>query len=813
MKKTYTLKKQITSFKNLLLGVLLCIFFMPSYAQCPDFMNIEAPNVTCYTGSTGGGPFQTVGISNGRHTHITSPGYDPYLGGNLLPMIPPGETQSIRLGNSSVGCQAEAIEYNFPVDANNPVLLLKFAVVLDDPHHGYSAQPRFIVRVLDANGNLVDPCAEYDVRAPGNSGPAIPGFIRFSSGWWRPWTNVGIDLTQYIGQTIKVQFITYDCGQCGHCGYAYFTAECIPNRLELTECRGDTVRVSAPPFFESYTWSDGSTGTETEFIMGDTTLRANCEITSATGCVFTLNVVVTPIPPTAIESEIHDTVCLGNGYSSDFFELPPQMAEGTFVYLNSLYTIDESGCEKMEDITLFLTVLPDRFSVSDEICQGENYDNHGFHITAEQIDALIESIPIQMLVYNFTFTTIINDYGCDQTVTLTLDVNAALQMPDEILGPTDPCTREEVTYILPTAGTMTSFNWRIPDGVEVVSGQGTPSITLYFRENADEEIVISMEGGNGCGNAALPLIIRPHRATYDFYQDTICTGSNYTLHGFNLPRQDSIGYYTYINSGQTAFGCDSFVTLALTVYETPVISTQAEPSILCRNEFGTESTIIEVVGDQDGIILTPPDFAIGDILCTDMTASHPGDWAMASSAGKVAMGIIFHVDQTGEHGWAVALGEANISNCTWAASTGNILFNQTTERAACAQYNGEGNTTTLANSSGGGFQRTYPAAYNAYHYDHIGNLINNSRAQGWFLPSAGQLRMLFANLPQIENTLAVVAAAGTTVQTFSGVGAESSYWSSTPASNSNAWAVEKDGLLRSDPKISGAHRVRAIISF
>ncbi len=243
------------------------------------------------------------------------------------------------------------------------------------------------------------------------------------------------------------------------------------------------MRVSAPPYFESYTWSDGSTGTETEFIMGDTTLRANCEITSATGCVFTLNVVVTPIPPTAIESEIHDTVCLGNGYSSDFFELPPQMAEGTFVYLNSLYTIDESGCEKMEDITLFLTVLPDRFSVSDEICQGENYDNHGFHITAEQIDALIESIPIQMLVYNFTFTTIINDYGCDQTVTLTLDVNAALQMPDEILGPTDPCTREEVTYILPTAGTMTSFNWRIPDGVEVVSGQGTPSITLYFREN------------------------------------------------------------------------------------------------------------------------------------------------------------------------------------------------------------------------------------------------------------------------------------------------------------------------------------------
>ena len=201
MKKTHNINCTLISLKSIFLGVLLCIFFMPSYAQCPDFLNLNSPNITFYTGRCGSSssPFgsqSSTPVSN-RHTIITSSGNDPYC---PVPMVPPGETRSIRLGNSNTGCEAEAIEYSFIVDADNPVLLLKFALVMEDPGHSGPSQPRFIVRVLDANGNLVDPCAEYDVHIPGPEEPDyhIPGFIRMSgrSGYYRPWNNVGIDLTQ-----------------------------------------------------------------------------------------------------------------------------------------------------------------------------------------------------------------------------------------------------------------------------------------------------------------------------------------------------------------------------------------------------------------------------------------------------------------------------------------------------------------------------------------------------------------------------------------------------------------------------------------
>ena len=105
----------------------------------------------------------------------------------------------VKLGNELVGAQAEAITYTCTVNPDFAILLLKFAVVFEDPGHPDPEQPRFVVRVLNSAGQLVDDCAEYDVTA-GN----VPGFLTYTSAGhnvrYRPWTNVGIDLSNYAGQ-------------------------------------------------------------------------------------------------------------------------------------------------------------------------------------------------------------------------------------------------------------------------------------------------------------------------------------------------------------------------------------------------------------------------------------------------------------------------------------------------------------------------------------------------------------------------------------------------------------------------------------
>jgi hypothetical protein len=181
--------------------------FAVAGATCPDFTSLSGSSVEAYTGNTSN-PFASLGVVSGRHTVITAQGDDPNTGG-ALKLLPPGESRVIKLGNEQTGAEAEALVYRFTVDKDNAVLLLKFAVVLEDPNHDIMAQPRFVVRVTDSDGNLTEECAEYDVRA----GADIPGFQTYQKSSyetirWRDWTNVGLDLSRYIGQEVQVQFIT-----------------------------------------------------------------------------------------------------------------------------------------------------------------------------------------------------------------------------------------------------------------------------------------------------------------------------------------------------------------------------------------------------------------------------------------------------------------------------------------------------------------------------------------------------------------------------------------------------------------------------
>ena len=542
------------------------VFAQSVSLSCPDFMDIEASHVVATTGKTSN-PFVTKGVVNGRHTLINQQGTDPRTGGSLQ-LLPPSESQVIKLGNEQVGSEAEALTYHFIVDGNRPALLLKFAVVFEDPGHTQVAQPRFVVKITDSKGNMVDACAEYDVSAAAN----ITGFQSYTPPRgtpvrWRDWTTIGLDLSPYIGQEVQVQFITYDCSQSGHFGYAYFTAHCISNILQIDNCGGADYTVEAPDNFASYLWDNGDRTRISIRSTSDMNASISCLVTSATGCQFTLYGYITNNTfPT--EPSIRDTVCEGESYHQHNFELPPQNETGEKFYYNTY--LNPLTCDDIT-VELQLTVLPRYNHIEATICQGYNYTLNGFTIMEPPIGVRYDTIWVGQ------------NKDCDLYNLLKLTVNPSLNLPNNIIGDTSPCTEDAVTYSFEGLDLMTTYQWELPDNAVLVStGLNKQQITIYFTDDTPANIIL--KGENGCGTGATPLTVIPRQAYNLFFNEHICQGNEYNDHDFNFGVQDKPGYFVSVKNLKTSKGCDSIVTLALNVL--PVTEVHIEPKeiVLCTPE-------------------------------------------------------------------------------------------------------------------------------------------------------------------------------------------------------------------------------------
>ncbi len=197
----------------------------------------------------------TSGLINGRHT-IVGPGSgsDP-IGG--FPKVRPGGFHSVRLGNSSGGANAESLSYSFNVDPNNPSYIYHYAVVLQNPGHTSTDQPKFIAEMFDDQGVLI-PCSRFEVSAGNN----ILGFQNGTGGTiFKPWSSNYIPLDEYAGQLVTIRFTTYDCSLGGHYGYAYIDGECLGKVIDITgvNCldRGFSSNAIGIYENENFTWNFG----------------------------------------------------------------------------------------------------------------------------------------------------------------------------------------------------------------------------------------------------------------------------------------------------------------------------------------------------------------------------------------------------------------------------------------------------------------------------------------------------------------------------------------------------------------------------
>jgi gliding motility-associated-like protein len=282
-------------------------------ATCPpniDFEYGDFTNWTCFIGTTfilSGQNNLSLTPSNSlprRHVLQNAATLDPYGQFSVLP--PLGGQYTLKLGNDSVGAHAERVRYVINVPANEPnySITFQYAVVLENPDanqggaHTDQEQPRFTAKLYDPQTNEYLSCGSFTFVA--SLVGIVPGFAVSSTVggpwslppakvWYKPWSSVYVDLSNYTGRTLYLEFTTADCTRRGHFGYAYVDVFACGIGAEASYTCGppDTINLLAPDGFRFYKWYNNDFTT----LYGSTQQVA---ITPAPPGGGTFKVVVTP---------------------------------------------------------------------------------------------------------------------------------------------------------------------------------------------------------------------------------------------------------------------------------------------------------------------------------------------------------------------------------------------------------------------------------------------------------------------------------------------------------------------------------------
>jgi len=205
------------------------------------------------------------------------------------------------------------------------------------------------------------------------------------------------------------------------------------------------------------------------------------------------------------DTPLYDTVCQGDGYYRHGFTLPSVQVDG----VHTLTLSSRSGCDST--LILHLKVHPVYNTVLyDSICPSDYYERYGFRLSN-----LHESS-----TYRRTESTV---HGCDSTVTLHL-------------------------HVWPT--------YFYPETVHLCEGDTFDFRGMRYHESG--EYYDTLTTTKGCDSIyCLYLSVHP---VYDIQLcGVLCEGIPYTQGGFHVSTPGL--HYQYL---QSAFGCDSTVTLTLT---------------------------------------------------------------------------------------------------------------------------------------------------------------------------------------------------------------------------------------------------------
>ena len=504
------------------------VLFKPFYYQrgsrCIDYLSLDdSKAATCYTGNYDNQRQTTqrpkfVDLLHGSEyqgdnaplfsIHYIPDEFDPYSG-NELRTKPDGAAASIRLGRYAPTFGA-CIEHRYKVpDGDRATLKLKYAVVLPNPHPQPVKptdirNPKFTLAILVDGKAIPDGCGSADFVS-GDDGTG--DWHSFMAGGdevlWKDWTEVSVNLRDYVGKTVTVRLSTTGCSASAHGGYAYYTLECESGGLTGINC-GDipTTQFVAPSGFD-YAWylpdkPDSILSTDRIFNVDPMdTLTYSVDIISKTNskCYYTLDATAVPRFPVAEAT----------------YERSEDVCENKVIFHQTCHV-------------KYKNQITDREWVSDSKVESIVWDfGDGSAPLTSTNEYISHTFPREGGQYTVTLTAGINDNLC--TVSYTMDFSFPNVQEKPVLVAADICEGDCYPY----------------------NGK------YYCNTYID---TIHYDAVSGCDSMVIFHII-VHDKDY-YIKDTTCYDSLYT---FGKDTLYSSGQYVQTYKGAT--GCDSIVHLDL----------------------------------------------------------------------------------------------------------------------------------------------------------------------------------------------------------------------------------------------------------
>ena len=485
-------------------------------AHCIDFVTFNAPGTTCTYGSYSN-PYGTNGyIDKGpsqmssRHTiHTDLNETDPRTNG-ALHTVPMGEIMSVRLGNWNNGSEAESVTYTYNVPAgSNLILMMKYAVVFEEP--GHSEPPEFKLEIMNANNQLLDPvCTKANFLCDGtlsqgwHSCQAPGSYGSLSTIWYKDWTTIGVNLTNYAGQTVKIRLTTYDCNASGHFGYAYYTLDCSQAEFTGMSCgSGEATEIKAPDGF-NYQWTNNcthqvvSTSQSLPIAGTDTcSYTCRCSYKEQPSCYFELTAYTLPRLPEAV-------------FSYDFTYSDCQthisFTNNSFIYLI------QNGQK---------TVLPSEHLTSQTWTVKSRHSNRPYHNRTSMSKNLSTiDVPKEGDTLTITLTGFAN--GCDDDTVVVIPVPAL----EESRGVTNRyvCTGQPVTF------NSEQYTFISSDSIEIVAADGAKR---YITGQTSVQVIDTLKSWCGC-DSILELNLSAMITDTIHIDTTICSDQTFCIKVYDV---------------------------------------------------------------------------------------------------------------------------------------------------------------------------------------------------------------------------------------------------------------------------------------
>ena len=486
----------------------------------PNVLDLHTDYVRCiyndhpYWPSIGIRDFGPGDIFSQHTVHTDTNEFDPLLD-SLLHTVGPGLPGSVRLGNQMVA-GSESITYYLHVDTTlYSMILLHYAAILQNPGHSAASQPHFTMQILDQNDSVIDPqCGAADFAADSSL-----GWNTIEETIWKDWTTVGISLSQYHGQNVRLKFATRDCALGGHFGYAYFYAEGQQPSVTSEHCGTvDTNTLTAPDGF-NYLWyydtpsNPVSTAQSYTYSTDVGTIHCQLSFIENPSCHITLSTYVSTFWPHAIADTLY-TVDRGcDGYEVHFYN------RSTILGDDSIPQPNNPPCESAQ------------WNFGDGYISGQYQPTHTYRHPGTYLVTLIARL---------------NGGQCTDTTTFVIEAPDAWAPSDQYLACCDSLLwLDSLWYSRDTVG---------------------PSIRINYPETCDTVYTLHL--------STLPS------SHYYFPPDTFCYNSRYYWRGQTIPVSPDLNDTLFHNLTDTltaANGCDSILHLELLQLPVDPLNIEVEP--------------------------------------------------------------------------------------------------------------------------------------------------------------------------------------------------------------------------------------------